>query len=102
MTAFKVPLVNKAQKVTTTLVGTPYVLVVRWCDPSSCWVMDINDQNGDPVLQGVPLVTGSNLLEQFGYLEFGGAMYVQTDNDTFAVPTYDNLGSLGHLYFVTP
>lgn len=32
------------------------------------WFMDIADDNENPILMGIPLVTGSNLLEQFAYL----------------------------------
>jgi hypothetical protein len=46
------------------------------------------------------LVTGADLLEQFGYLDLGGAFIVQTDHDIDAVPTFANLGTAGRLYFV--
>jgi hypothetical protein len=46
-------------------------------------------------------VPGIDLLEQFGYLNFGGELRVETDFDKNAPPTSANLGSQSHLYFVT-
>jgi hypothetical protein len=99
-TPFEIPLIAAAQSFATTLVGVTYALKVRWCGPASCWVLDIADGNNAPIISGIPMITGADLLEQYGYLGIGGQLFVQTDNDTDAVPTFDNLGSLGRLYFV--
>jgi hypothetical protein len=102
MTAFEVPLVpSKPQKVTVSLAGVPYQLTVRWCAPAAAWMLDIADANDNPILSGCLVVTGADLLEQYGYLGIGGKLIAQTDHDLFAVPTFDNLGDTGHLYFVT-
>ena len=60
----------------------------------------INDVNDNPVVTGIALKTGIDLLGQFAYLNFGGSLYVQTDFDPLADPNYQNLGSTSHLYFV--
>lgn len=83
-----------------TLNGVQYQLTIRWCSPGQVWIMDIADTNDNPVLQGVPLVTGSDLLEQFEYLGIGGVLLAQTTNNALAVPTFANLGDTGNLYFV--
>lgn len=101
MTPYEVPLTNTPQKVVVDLAGVAYQLLVQWNGASACWILDINNQDGTPILQGVPLVTGVNLLDQFDYLDIGGALYAQTDGDVNVVPTFDNLGTEGHLYFVT-
>lgn len=77
-------------------------LDVKYNKAATCWVVDILDQDGNPILMGVPLVTGCDLLEQFAYLGFGLQMIAQTDFDTDAVPTFENLGREGHLYLLTP
>lgn len=77
-------------------------LSVKWCKPAACWVADIADINGNPIVSGIPLVTGADLLEQFGYLRLGGQLLAQTDHDTDAVPTFTNLGKEGHMYFLSP
>lgn len=101
MTAFEVPLVNTPQQLTITLNGVEYQLTIVWNEQSQCWVMDIADDSSNPILQGIPLITGTDLLSPFGYLGFGGQLRVQTDSDPDAVPTFENLGVTGHLYFVT-
>lgn len=78
-------------------------LVLKWNSSAACWVVDLYNANtGALILGGVMLVTGANLLEQFNYLGFKGTLRAQTDHDADAVPTFANLGSTGHLYFVGP
>ena len=76
-----------------------YQITVKWNNNCQSWVIDIADSNGNPILSGIPLVTGVNLLGQFGYLNFGGQLVAQTENDPSAVPTFTNLGTQGNLYF---
>lgn len=64
------------------------------------WILDIADVNGVPILAGIPLITGQDLLQQFSYLNFGGSLFVSTDGSD-AVPTASNLGTSSHLYFAT-
>ena len=101
-TPFEIPLRNTPERFRVTLGGVEREIRTRWNVPAGCWVIDINESDGTPFLTGIPLVTGADLLEQFSDLEFGGQLIVQTDHDTDAVPTFDNLGTLGHLYFVVP
>lgn len=94
--------------------GTPQTLVVQigsrtcrvaiqWCAPAGCWVMDlVNDVDGSPIIFGLPLVTGADLLAQLEYLGLGVAMLVQTDAEPDAVPTFANLGGTSHLFVQVP
>jgi hypothetical protein len=99
-TISEVPLVSLPQKLTISLAGTIYQLTLLW--RSACgWVMDISDSSGNPIISGIPLVTGADLLEQYAYLGIGGQFWVQSDGDPDAVPAVNNLGDTAHLYFVT-
>lgn len=100
MTPYELPLQATPQSLTIELAGSTYQLTVRWNTVAVCWVMDIADSAGVPLVQGIPLVTGADLLEQLGYLEIGGALVCQTDTDLMAPPTFTNLGSTGHVFFV--
>lgn len=102
MTPFEIPLQAASQKFSITLAQVAYVVVVRWNPRMQSWVIDMLDASEAPILEGVPLVTGADLLEPYRYLGFGGAMIVQTDHDQDAVPTFENLGLTSHLYFLTP
>jgi len=101
MTPFEIPLQATPQTLAITLAGVQYRLTVRWNWVNASWVIDIADSSNVPILSGIPMVTGADLLEQFGYLGFGGQLIAQTDNNPDVVPTFTDLGGTGHLYFVT-
>jgi hypothetical protein len=77
----------------------------RDADPSiagGCgWTLDVADQYGTQILCGRPLVTGADLLAQYDYLALGGHLVVGSDGVPDAIPTFDNLGSGSHVYWVT-
>ncbi|WP_250538817.1 MULTISPECIES: phage baseplate plug protein [unclassified Caballeronia] len=101
MTAYEIPLSAKPQTFSIALGGVTYKMTIRWNVPAAAWMLDIADATGNPMVGSVPLVTGVDLLGQYAYLGFTGQLVVQTDNDPDAVPTFGNLGSTGHLYFLT-
>jgi hypothetical protein len=95
-----IPLQPNNQVIQVTMAGVQYQLTVRWNDANQSWILDIADPSANPIVTGIPVVTGEDLLAPFAYLNFGGQLIVQTTNDTDAVPTLANLGSAGNLYFV--
>lgn len=101
--AYEIPIQpGTAQKFSVQLSGVGYNFHLYWNDPAQNWVLDISDVDGNPIAFGIALVTGSNLLEQYNYLGFVGALIVQSDNDYDLVPNFTSLGDTGHLYYVTP
>lgn len=102
MVAHEIPLISKSpETLQITLSGVSYFLLVSWNVANAAWTLDLFDANNVLVLSGIPLVTGIDLLDPFKYLNLGGRLFVQTDHNTEAVPTFANLGSQSHLYFVT-
>ena len=100
-TSYEIPLAPGAQTLQITLGSTEYTLNVYWLEASNCWTVDILDVTGTiNIITGIPLITGADLLEQYGYMNFGGMLIDQTDGDIYAPPTYASLGSTGHLYFI--
>lgn len=79
-----------------------YRFAVRWCPPAACWIVDISDVDGNAIVHGISMVTGADLLEQYGYMRFGGQLVAQTDAFPDAVPTFDNLGTEGRMFFLSP
>jgi hypothetical protein len=71
-------------------------------------VVDIYDEGGTTaILLGTPMVTGCDLLEQFGYMPLGArtvftAMTVGPGLPPDDVPTFTNLGIDSHLYLTSP
>ena len=101
MTKFEIPLSPEPQTFSITLAGVEYNLTLVWNVKSNCWQLNIDDVNGIRILSNIPLVCGSNLLEQFDYLVFGGQLIAETDSELTTPPTFENIGQLGHLYFIT-
>lgn len=102
MSTFLVPLVNTPQTFQLPLGDTTYQVTSKWNESDeSGWTLDIADQDNVPIVCNVPLVTGADLLEGLGYLGFTGRLFVYTDGDETAVPTYEDLGVESNLYFVT-
>lgn len=105
MATFIIPTTGGNETFDITLNGVEYTLQLIWRD-DPCgmggWVLDIGDNQGDPLLQGIPLVTGVDLLAQYGYMNFGGQLYVQTLSGPSPLdpPTFTNLGTDCQLYWV--
>lgn len=99
---FEIPLSATPQLFTVQLSGIDYNILLSYRDvDEGGWFIDIADINGSPIVNGIPLVTGTNLLEQYAHLGFAGRMWVQTINDPDAPPTFLNLGTEAFLYWVT-
>jgi len=101
MTAYEIPLIAAPQTFSVSLSGITYNFTVKWNAIAQLWMLDISDADGNGLAWGLPLLTGQDMLQQFGYLGIGGQLVVQSDYDGFALPTVDNLGTNSHLYFVT-
>lgn len=100
-TIYEIPLSSDGQTFNISLAGTIYELTVQWRAAIAMWLLDIADASGGPILSGIPLVTGVDLLGQFGYAGLGGALRVQGADDPDNLPTYDDLGTSSALYWVT-
>lgn len=103
MSIFTIPLSPQPQKFAIELGGTTYNLRFYWsaAPNGGGWHMNINDNLDDPIVQGIPLVVGADLLAQYAYLGFPGALFVNTDFDPLAPPTFANLGVQSNLLFLT-
>lgn len=100
MANYEIPLTPDGQRFTITLSGTDYQLRVQWRNSTEGgWTLDIGDVSGKPIVNGIPLVTGCNLLAPYAYLGFTGGLWVQTTAEPDAVPTFENLGVGSHLYW---
>ncbi len=101
MSAFPLPVSSTAQSFFVQLAGTSYKITLRWNAVAICWVMDIADAGEVPLIQGIPIVTGTDLLAPYAYLGFGGGIIAMTEGNPDAVPTFANLGTGGDVFFVT-
>ena len=98
MSSYEIPLRSAFDSFGITLASVSYRLTLVW--RLTTWFLDIADVAGNKIVSGIPLITGADLLAQHPEAGIGGALYVVTDHDTDAQPTYANLGTGSHLYFV--
>ncbi len=101
-TRFEIPLTPENQTFSVALAGVIYNIELRWNDALTAWVLDIYDVNSNLLVGGLALITGTDLLAPYAYMNFGGTLTVVSDNSTSAIPTQTNLGTESHLYFTTP
>lgn len=102
MKAYEIPLTpGRNQTVSVVLLNATYRLTLQWREAAQTWFLDIADDAGNPLVQGLALVLGSNLLHQHQHLGIGGGLVVIFDTGTDA-PTFDNLGQSAHLLFIVP
>jgi hypothetical protein len=100
MPVYEIPLTNQNQTLQTSLLGVTYTLTVRWNALAGLWYLDINDVNNKPLLNGLPMTAGVNLLKQFGYLGLGGALVALNGNYPTLPIGYDDLGQTSFLLFI--
>lgn len=97
------PLRPEAQVMTIEMASVLYTVRFGWADtPDGGWFMDLGTYEGTPLIRGLPLTAGENILQQFDYLGIGGEIRVETDGNALVEPTYGNLGSNGKVFFITP
>lgn len=102
MNAYEVPFEPNPQSFAITMGGVPYKLSTIWNTSSLSWTLDIADANGTPIVRGIPIVTGCDLLGQFGYLGFKGKLFVQNMAAPSVDAAYSELGSNVQVFFVVP
>jgi hypothetical protein len=88
--------------------GVSRTLYFKWNTVTQCWVLDIYDATGSlPLLTGLPMITGTDILGQFGYMALAAStvmtvMSIGPFVSPDAVPDFANLGEDGHIYLLTP
>lgn len=102
MATFQIPLSPQPESFSISLGGVQYNLRVTWCTQDSAWILDIADANDVPIVRGIPLIPGVDLLEQYAYLGIGGMLIMRDDANPNGDATFTNLGVTSRLFFVTP
>jgi len=87
------------QSMTVELAGETYRLRILWNTTLGRWHLDIDDAAGAPLVHGITLVTGSDLLAQHRHLGFPGSLYCGRDGAIEDAPGYGDFGTSSHLWF---
>lgn len=97
MNYFEIPLSPIPQVFAISLGGDDYRLTLQYRDG---WILDVADDLGQPLVSGIPLVTGLNLLGQYQHLGFAGGLRVTGAESPDDAPTSADLGRGAKLYWV--
>jgi len=97
----EIPLLASSERFLVSLAGVQYRFSVLWreSDAGGSWYLDIADASGAPIVSGIALVMGVDLLGQYEYLKLGGSLVLNSLGDV--LPTYTNLGTGVRMYFAT-
>lgn len=99
---FEIPLIQGPQSFTVRLGGVDYAMRIAYRNTTEGgYVLDISDTKGNAIAQGIPLVTGVDLLGQYKHLGFGGRLWLQTASSVDAVASFAGLGTDSKLIWVT-
>lgn len=96
----EIPLTPTPQQFAIQLAGVQYQMALIWRDAAG-WVLDIANNDRTPLIQGIPLVAGADLLAQYRHLGIGGALFIVSDPNVLSPPTQANLGIESHVYFLS-
>lgn len=80
--------------------NTIYIIRVYYNRRSSKYLIDIKDENNDPIVMSIPLLIGSQLTKRFVNEKLGDAKYLFMYNtkDIYDNPTVETIGTNCNLY----
>lgn len=102
MNVIEIPVTPHPQVFRVALNNTVYAWRIYWLVPAQCWMLDIADLEERPLISGIPLITGADLLGQYQYAMKGGLYVISDQLPPDTVPDFTHLGSTGHIYFLPP
>lgn len=100
MAVYRIPLSSNQQIFEIDLKSKTYRLRNYFNKFMGTWCIDLMDENGKDIIKCQPLVTGSNIFDQYRYLGIGGIFLVLTDGDYDHLPDLDELGTTTNVYFL--
>ncbi|WPM85433.1 hypothetical protein QNH14_04550 [Apirhabdus apintestini] len=100
MTIGEIPLTADNQRFSIQLGGQQLSFTLQWRDEAG-WLADIRDENDMPLLSGLPLVTGGDLLAPYRHLGLRGELHVIADDPGQQAPGKTSLGARHHLWYIS-
>jgi hypothetical protein len=102
MTTFEIPLPSVPSRFTVVLGGRDLAMATQYRDTlEGSWLLDIKDnQTGEELVNGIPLIPDVDLLEQYATLIFGQLILKTPTGET---PGFYDIGPGGaRLFYVVP
>lgn len=103
MDLYEIPLAPAPERFAVTLPdGSELRMSIVWRNRGGAgWVLDLATSDGTPLVSGIPLVTGCDLLGQFKHIGIpGGLVVVSSGAVPDDEPTFLGLGTDQRLYYV--
>lgn len=101
MAVYRLPINNSVQQVFDVDLGDKsYTLRFQYNKQAGAWFLDVSEQDGAALVQGLPLVSGANILDQYLYKGFGGVLVLYTDGEPDHMPNLNELGEWTSVYYV--
>lgn len=103
MNLYEVPLYPENQVIRTSIVNKMYTFRTFYCDvPMGGWVLDLADDHDNEIINGLALVSGTDILGQFAHLNLGFSLIMSTGSGWGDEVGYSELGTYSKLYVVVP
>lgn len=97
---FEIPLTPQNRTFSVTIKEETYLFTIRWAGKEMTgWFLDIGYDEDTPIVMGIPLVTGVDLLKQYHHL-VPFPLFLWADYTTLP-PAFNALGYVVKLYFAT-
>lgn len=94
-----IPLSTVPQGFDIVLSGRRVRIVTRYFAAQDAgWTLDITEPDSTPIVLGVPIVTGDDLLRGYKHL-IAGSMYYVGNADVLTPPAWGTLGADGELIY---
>lgn len=77
-----------------------FILTQAWNAEAGYWTIGLYDQTMRPIVLGIPLLCGHDLLEQYQYLNIGSLYVVNIGDPTIETPDDTNIGQNFKLLWV--
>lgn len=99
---YEIPLSGAPERFEIEIAGNNYKMRIKWNDYLNRWCMDISRTDDTPLIRNLAMVAAENLLEQYEYLGFNFALYMQVDGKPYADADFTNLGTDARLLVEVP
>jgi hypothetical protein len=87
--------IQGSQTFNTSIKGVNYNFSIIWRGTQYC--LNLLDTNKNPIITGIALVPGMDLLGPYQYLNLGFGLSVSTTSDPTHEMTYTDLGSISQI-----
>ena len=97
--SYQIPLIpGTAQSFTVGIDGITYAMTLTWNMAENLWVLDIADEAGKPLVYGISLAAGINLVGQYAYLGLTFILFCGQTSNLLNPPGYADLGVTSFLW----